>query len=146
MTLIGLYWYLWLAIAISAIPHTSYAHPTFHSLFNGDDGNRFAVNIRHSKFCHPITRSYCNDCVSLDCWQRGFFISIGQLRRTSSWYFGDTLYMFVKFHPECAMYGTYLVRLSSEKSHWAGIAVQPSPTEDPKTPRPWVLSQQYRHA
>lgn len=41
--------------------------------------------------------------------------------------------MCVKFHPECAMYGTYFVRLSSEKSHRAGIAVQPSPTEDPKT-------------
>ena len=41
--------------------------------------------------------------------------------------------MFVKFHPECAMYGTYFVRLSSEKSHGAGTAVQPSPTEDPKT-------------
>ena len=44
--------------------------------------------------------------------------------------------MFVKFHPEYAMYGTYFVRLSSEKSHRAAIAVQPSPTEDPKTLRP----------
>ena len=40
--------------------------------------------------------------------------------------------MFVKFYPECAMYNTYFIELSSEKSHRAEITVQPLLTEDPK--------------
>ena len=47
--------------------------------------------------------------------------------------------MFVKFHPDCAMYGTYFVRLSSEKSHRARKATElesQSSLHPPKTPRP----------
>lgn len=99
--------------------HTSSAHLIHDSLLKKDARKNSAIHLRQRKPCsssprRPITRSYGNDCVSLDYRRKGFVIYRPATKNISM-----TFQIYLKYYV-CGIvsricYSTYSIRISSER-------------------------------